>query len=190
MQLASILPALQGIMGVVSTGAGLYNSYENAQQQNKIRGILDNPTKMQNFVKGYTQPLQAGLLQGVENQAQGYAAERGLASSPAQEQQIVSQAVAPYLQQQQNQAWQEAMQALGLGLQQNQGAKGGGASLTSGLQQLMDLFQGQKNLSSIKSQAAQDQVPYQSPTDTFDPSIAYEPYQTVDLTNWAGNGGQ
>lgn len=176
--LAQLLPALQGIMGVTSGAAGIYNGYENAQQQNKIRGILDNPTKMAAYTSGFRQPLAAGLEQGVGNSAQAYAAERGLATSPAAEQSIYAQAIAPYIQQQQSEAQNAALQSLGLGLNQNQGNAGaGGNQLTSGLSQLMKLFPGNSGSNGFSPQ----QLP--NGFGGFAP-----PPVPIDLTNWAGGG--
>ena len=176
--LTAILPILQSVMGLTSSASGLYNGYENAQQQNKIRGIVDNPSKMAAYTAGFKQPLAAGLEQGVANSAQGYAAERGLATSPAAEQSIYAQAIAPYIQQQQSEAQSAALQSHGLGMNQNQGHQEQvGGQLTSGLQQLMKLLSLGKGSGGFS--------PQQLPNGFGGPSAPPVP---TDLTNWAGGG--
>jgi hypothetical protein len=144
-QLATMLPTIlkiaQPVMGLFGAGSSILEGYKQQQYQNKLRSLAQDPRKFMAYANGFKQPLAAGLLQGTENAAQGYAAERGLASSPALENQIVSQAIAPLLQQQQNQAVQDAWNALQLG---------GGAApqnpmggLQAGLASLSKLFPGQ-----------------------------------------------
>ena len=180
-QMAGLIPILTKVMPLVSTASGLYGSYENAQQMNKARGIVDDPRKFQQFAAGYTRPLAAGVMQGVTNAAQGQAAERGLAESPAQEQQIVAQAIAPYIQQNQQQGQQDALAALGLMVNGAGSNPNAGSQLTSGLDSLSQwyqLHQAQKN--------AGNQVPYVSPVPDTAPQIPYEdPNQGVDLTGWS-----
>ena len=81
---------ITGGIGAAGTAGGLWNNIQNAQYQNKLRSLAQNPAKMMAYAKGFEQPLQAGLLKGVENQTQGYAAERGLATSPQIQQALVS----------------------------------------------------------------------------------------------------
>lgn len=122
---------------LASTGSNIYQGYQNQQYQDKLRSLAQNPQALNQYEQGFVQPLSAGLTQGVENQAQGYAAERGLSQSPALQSEIVSQALAPYIQSQQQSGYSNALQALGLG--------GGAtpsntqASLTSGLSGLSGL---------------------------------------------------
>lgn len=171
--ITGIMPTLKDVGGLVSAGSGLYNTYQNQKYQDMLRSYAQNPQKLMNYARGFTQPLSAGLLQGVENQAQGYAAERGLATSPAQEQQIVSQAIAPYIQQQQNQGLQTALQALGLGGGAQPNPGGGFDSLTKGLESLADLFK------------PKPQGPFNSPvldSSTWGPS-------PPSITDWSGMAG-
>jgi hypothetical protein len=63
---------------------------------------------------GYTQPLTAGLTSDISNTVQANLAERGLGSSPAAYTQQLTQALAPYIQQNQNQGYSDLLSALGL----------------------------------------------------------------------------
>jgi hypothetical protein len=106
---------LGSLLGLGSTAYNLYNQYQQQQYQNKLRDLAQNPAKFMQFAQGFEQPLSAGLLQGVNNQTQAYLGSRGLSESPQISQAIENQAIAPYIQQQQNQAVQDAYNALGLG---------------------------------------------------------------------------
>jgi len=113
--LAPILgPALQ-VAQLGSTGYNLYNQYQNQQYQNNLRSYAQDPAKMNAYAAQFTQPLNAGLTTGVANQAQAYLAQRGLSDSPQISEQVEAQAIAPYLQQNQQQGYQDALQALNLG---------------------------------------------------------------------------
>jgi hypothetical protein len=170
---------------LASAGSGLYNTY-----QNQLRSLAQNPAAMQKYAAGFTQPLAAGLTQGVNNQAQAYAAERGLASSPGLEQQIENQAIAPYIQQQQNQGMQNAIQALGLGggatPTQNQASSFN--QLGSGLQGLLKLMNpAQATPATLNPNSGSDPMGL-----TFNPSsMGYNtmPGPVPDLTNYAYGGG-
>lgn len=157
--LTSILPVLQTGGQLASAGSNLYQGYKNQQYQDQLRSLAGDPAKFNAYASKFVQPLNAGLQKGVQNQAQAYAAERGLAETPALSQEIVSQAIAPYIQQNQNQGYQTALQALGLG---------GGASPTDTKGGLTELFSGMKgleglgqnfNLAQLKSQSSGEQIP-------------------------------
>ena len=139
--MSSLMQMITGGIGAVGTGGGIWNNIQNAQYQNKLRSLASDPAKMMAYVKGFEQPLQAGLLKGVENEVQGYAAERGLATSPQIQQALVSQAIAPKLQEQQNQALDAAYKSLGLG----GGAPYGGSisDIASSLKMLQSALPGQ-----------------------------------------------
>lgn len=72
------------------------------------------PAQLSARVNQATQPLATGLTQAVGNQVQGDVASRGLAESPGIFAATESQALAPYVQQNQQMALQEVMQQLGL----------------------------------------------------------------------------
>lgn len=152
--ITSLLPILSAGANVASAGSNLYQGYENQKYQDMLRSYAGNPQKLQAYEQGFVKPLNAGLVKGVENQAQGYAAERGLAQSPALQQEIVAQALGPYEQQNQQEGYQNALAALGLG----GGAKppdtqGGLTSLFAGLQGLQGLGSG-LNLAHIQNLAS------------------------------------
>jgi hypothetical protein len=116
--LSAIQPELKAgteVAGLGSTAYNLYNQYQNQQYQNQLRSYAQNPAKMNAYAAQFTQPLNAGLTAGVANEAQGYLASRGLSDSPQISQQVEAQAIAPYIQQNQQQGYQNALQALNLG---------------------------------------------------------------------------
>ena len=111
-------PATTGALDLAqigSTGYNLYDQYQNQQYQNKLRSYAQDPAKMNAYAQQFTQPLNAGLTAGVANQAQSDLATRGLSDSPEIAQQVYAQAIAPYIQQNQQQGYQNALQALNLG---------------------------------------------------------------------------
>lgn len=112
---AGTLGNISKILGLGSTAYNLYNSYQQNQYQNWLRSMSQDPKKFNAYAQQFVQPLNAGLTSGVANQAQAYLASRGLSSSPQISEQVEAQAIAPYIQQNQNQAYQDALQALGLG---------------------------------------------------------------------------
>jgi hypothetical protein len=138
--LASLIPTLTAGASLASAGSGLYNSYENQKYQDMLRSYASSPSKLQSYAAGFTQPLAAGVSEGVNNQSQAYAAERGLATSPAASQQIENQAIAPYIQQDQQQGYQNALQALGLGGGATPNPSAAFGSLGTGLQALQKLI--------------------------------------------------
>jgi hypothetical protein len=116
--LSSIQPELQAgtaAASIGSTGYNLYNQYQNQQYQNNLRSYAQDPAKMNAYAAQFTQPLNAGLTSAVANNTQGYLAQRGLTDSPAISQQVEAQAIAPYIQQNQQSGYSNALQALGLG---------------------------------------------------------------------------
>ena len=138
--IAGLAPLIAPIGKIVSAGAGLFENYKQQQYQDKLRDLSQNPAKLNAFAQQFVQPLNAGLVKGTENMAQGYAAERGLAESPALSEEIVAQALGPYIQQNQQQGYQNALQALGLGGGANPQNTGNiFSSLFAGLNSLPDL---------------------------------------------------
>ena len=116
--LQKIQPELKAGTEVASLGStayNLYNQYQNQQYQNNLRSYAQDPTKMNAYAAQFTQPLTAGLTSAVANNTQGYLAQRGLSESPQISQQVESQAIAPYIQQNQQEGYSNALRALGLG---------------------------------------------------------------------------
>ena len=112
---------LTALLGLGGAASNLYSGFENFQnQQNyndqikKAQAILSDPKKLQAAVAAIQQPLSAGLTEGVGNAVQGSMAERGLATSPALMQSVMAQAIAPYVQQNQQTALNAVLQKLGL----------------------------------------------------------------------------
>jgi hypothetical protein len=133
--LTSIMPVLTGGAQVASAGSNIYEGYKQQQYQDKLRALAQNPAQMNQYAQGFVQPLNAGLEKGVANEAQAYAAERGLGQSPGPSSEILAQAIAPYVQQNSQAGYQNALQALNLG---------GGARPPNTQQGLTQLFAGLK----------------------------------------------
>ena len=112
---SNVTKGVMDIAQVGSTGYNMYNQYKNQQYQSQLRDLASDPKKMAAYAQQFTQPLNAGLQTGVANNTQSYLASRGLSESPQISQQVEAQAIAPYIQQNQNQGYSNALQALGLG---------------------------------------------------------------------------
>jgi len=108
----------KGLLTAGTAGAGLTQNLlanrQAEQKQNFVKDLITNPTKFAAFVKSFNQPLQQGLTADIDRSASAFGAEHGLGSSPAVMQDIEAQALAPYLQQQQQTAQQTALQSLGI----------------------------------------------------------------------------
>jgi hypothetical protein len=99
---------LTALATTAGAGANVYSGIKNAQNtgaynstQSYIQNLMKNPAAAQKAAAGYTQPLSAGLTDSVTNQVQAQLAERGLGGSPAALQSNLAQALAPYIQQNQ-----------------------------------------------------------------------------------------
>jgi len=136
--LSSLLGPISKVASVGSSAYGLYNAYQQQQYQNKLRSLSQNPAKMAQFAAGFTKPLNAGLEANVGNEAQAYLAQRGLSDSPEISQQVESQAIAPYIQQNQQAGYQDALAALGLG----GGAIPPGQQMSTSVDQLAKILAG------------------------------------------------
>ena len=108
-------PATTDVLNAASTGYNLYNQYQQQQYQNTLRSDAQNPAKVTALAQQYTQPLNAGLTAAVNNATQAQLAQSGLSESPQIAQQVEAQAIAPYIQNNQQQGYNLALQALGLG---------------------------------------------------------------------------
>lgn len=82
--------------------------------QNYVTNLAKNPAQLSQMVNQATQPLSKALTSAVTNQVQGTLAERGLAESPGIFNTVQSQALAPYLMQQQQNAQNQVLASLGL----------------------------------------------------------------------------
>ena len=113
--LQSIAKPVGEVATAGSTAYNLYNQWQNQKYQDQLRSFAQDPAKMNAYAAKFTQPLTAGLTTGVANQAQADLATRGLTDSPEISQQVYAQAIAPYIQQNQQQGYQDALQALQVG---------------------------------------------------------------------------
>jgi len=135
----SILGALGGASGgigkVLGAGSGIMGLgglFEQIQMANKRKSALDrqmyymkHPEAIAALTQKFEKPLNQGLIKGVGNVVQAEAGERGLSEAPGIYQQIMAQALAPYQQQNQQTAVQQAMAALGLPAEILSGTSGG-----------------------------------------------------------------
>lgn len=83
-----------------------------------------NPSMLAAKAKSLQAPLSMGLLENVGQGVQAQLAQRGLSSSPAQAQAVMSQTLAPYEQRSQEDAMNAFLQLLGMPLQAGQVASG------------------------------------------------------------------
>ena len=191
-------PALQ-VAQLGSTGYNLYNQYQNQQYQNQLRSYAQDPAKMNAYAAQFTQPLNAGLTAAVNNQTQAQLAQSGLSESPQIAQTVEAQAIAPYIQQNQQQGYTNALQALNLGggaiPPQLQGTQNLGAlakafsQMPNGAQQL------QKLLSLSQQQYQTAPTPQTTSPDMSGDAVPYQPIQSFDWSSYqpdyaaAGGGG-
>lgn len=103
------------------TGIGALQSILAERKRNEILNhyldLANNPEKSAAAVRSMTQPLNQGLVQDVGNQTQAYLGERGLSESPQITEAVLSQALAPYEEQNQRTAMDEYYRNLAMGLQ-------------------------------------------------------------------------
>jgi len=175
-------PATKGALDLASlgsTGYNLYNQYQQTQYQNKLRDLASNPAKMNAYAAQFTKPLNAGLTSGVANNVQAYLAQRGLSDSPQISQQVESQAIAPYIQQNQQQGYQDALNALNIG----GGAIPPGAQAASGLEALTKAFSRLGGPQSGIDPALFAQLMQQGTVQpaTVDPGILYTPDYAAEM---------
>jgi hypothetical protein len=112
---------LSALATTAGAGANVYTGIQNANNlgnynstQQYIQNLVKNPQKMQAAAASYTQPLTAGLTDSVTNQVQAQLAERGLGGSPAALSSDITQALAPYIQQNQQTGLNTLLQSLGV----------------------------------------------------------------------------
>src|ERR1700722_1728318 len=181
----SLAPLLTGVSDAASVGStayNLYDQYQNQQYQNRLRSFAQDPAKMNAYAAQGTHPLNAGLTAGVANQAQAQLAQAGLSESPEISQQVESQAIAPYIQQNQQQGYQDALQALQLGggaIPPGQQQQTNLAALTKAFSQLGGPgSSGSMNPAQFAALLQQGTVQPQS----LDTSSMYVPDYSADLT--------
>ena len=183
-------PATTGALDVTqlgSTGYNLYNQYQNQQYQNTLRSDAQNPAKVTALAQQYTQPLNAGLTAAVNNQTQAQLAQAGLSESPEISQTVLAQALAPYIQNNQQQGYNLALQALNLGggaIPPGQQQQNSLSTLAKAFSQLGGPQQvGQQTPGTLPS--AQTYASMNAPSQTYDPyaGLGSEPaYSPIDLS--------
>ena len=108
----------KGLLTAGTAGGGLIqNILANREAQKKqsfVENLITDPKKWNAFVASKEQPLQAGLTADVARSTDAYGAERGLGSSPAVMKDVYAQALAPYVQNEQQMAQNAALQSLGI----------------------------------------------------------------------------
>jgi hypothetical protein len=124
--MSEIAQALTPIVKIAAPVAGFVgnllgqrsqNAYTNNQTayQQWLQNLSKNPAQLSSMVNKATQPLSGALIQGVNNSVQGDLASRGLSQAPGIFASTESQALAPYLLSQQDQARQQVLSSLQLG---------------------------------------------------------------------------
>lgn len=106
------------LLGVGMGGGGFLSNWLQNRKYNSredyLAGLAKNPVAMREYMSKFEKPLSQGLTKGVGNQVQAFLGERGLSESPTISSDVLAQALAPYQQQSQAMAGNEAFQALGL----------------------------------------------------------------------------
>jgi hypothetical protein len=114
-----------GILNTAATGVGTLANFLQGRKQNSYndailaneqqkQAILNDPAKMAAKVASFRHPLDQGLVSGVGNATQGYLAERGLSAAPTIQEQVMAQALGPFVNQNENTALMAALQSLGI----------------------------------------------------------------------------
>lgn len=124
-QLITALPKIgkvgagaSGVMGIISNlirGQKLAEAQKAAAaRQKELAGLIADPALLAQKVSAMEQPLNKGLVQGVENQAQAGLMERGLGTSPQIANQVFAQALGPYEQENRMAALRSVLQLYGI----------------------------------------------------------------------------
>lgn len=105
-------PATAAKLGLL--GAGEAGNFLNGRQRQSIFNRISSITPQQEAatIASMTQPLSAGLRTGVGNQVSAYMAERGLSEAPGLQAEALSEALAPYYQQNEQVASNDYMNLL------------------------------------------------------------------------------
>ncbi|HEV2521033.1 MAG TPA: hypothetical protein VGT24_01520 [Candidatus Acidoferrales bacterium] len=108
----------------ILTGAGglesLLAEKKKSDILNQYLDLANNPAKSEAKIASLVQPLNGSLEKSVENSVQGYLGSRGLSESPQISEAVLSQSLAPYEQQNIQNAIDEYYRSLGLGLNAEQ----------------------------------------------------------------------
>ena len=112
---SSIAPAFQGLSAAGGLTGNIMNAITRGQQIGKLQGWENlSPSALASKVAGATQPLNAGLVQSVQNATQADMASRGLSQAPGVFAAEEAQNLAPFEQQNQQTALQLILRQLGI----------------------------------------------------------------------------
>lgn len=121
---SSILGDISKLAPAIGLGTSLFGAINQFSLAGKEKSAMDqsiyyskNPQAINALVKQFQQPLSSGLTSGVGNVVNASLAEQGLSQAPGIQSQVLSQALAPYQQNSQQMAIEEAFKALGLPIQ-------------------------------------------------------------------------
>jgi hypothetical protein len=107
-----------GLLKAGAAGGGFLQNWlanrEAQQKQKFVENLVTNPAKWSSFVQGFDQPLTKGLTTDIARSTDAYGAERGLGSSPAIMKDVYAQALAPFIQQEQQMGQNAALSSLGI----------------------------------------------------------------------------
>jgi len=133
--LSSLGKAISG--NPIGSGTSIMQMISNMSIAQKEKQAVDralwyskNPQAISQMQQQFEKPLDQGLIKGTENIVNASLGEQGLSQAPGIQQQVSQQALAPYIQQNQNTALMEVFKALGLpaeALQALSGMKSPGA---------------------------------------------------------------
>lgn len=141
----SAAPAIQG----ATAGAGLFGNIMNSITRGRAVGNLESaekkfanltPEQLSGLVNRAEQPLDASLVQAINNQVQGDMASRGLSESPGVFAASEAQALAPFKQREQQIALELVMKQLGLPIEYAQailGSTGQNSDVSNSIMQLL-----------------------------------------------------
>jgi hypothetical protein len=171
---------INSLLGLAGAGSNIYTGIESAQQNQKIassqqyiRDLVQNPAKMAAAAAGYTAPLTAGLTSGISNEVQANLAERGLGSSPAAYVQQLTQALAPYIQQNQQMGYQDLLTALGLTSNMRNPYAGSSPTNLAGLLKQLQLPGQSQTPSLLDPNAGSDPLDLNAPAPVTLPDVAW-----------------
>ena len=152
----SIAKIIQPISTVTGEVGNLVSGIEKGKEissltnaQNKLLNM--SPEQLSQLVNRGAAPLSAGLTQSVTNAVQGADAERGLATSPGIFSADLAQALAPYMQQNQNTALQALLAKYQLPISYGNTILGGYNQPTNMTSAIMKLLQNYQRPSNVPS---------------------------------------
>ena len=130
--MSDVFTSILGTLGTLSKGIGqtagaaggplsIMQAISQIGIANKEKQAVDralwyskNPQAISQMQQQFEKPLDQGLVKGTENVVNASLAQQGLSQAPGIQSQVTQQALAPYIQQNQNTALMEVFKALGL----------------------------------------------------------------------------